>query len=244
MRTRILILLLSPLMLLAVFTILSINAHSIDDTGTKSADQLIDESNGIGTPIIDTRFATNPHASRKAWGADDGTSSEVPSSLPSSTISPQDSRAKAESIESTLTNQNQVKNDQNATETASSQILPASSAATSAATSSAAMASGSWSLELKDSTLKEIVLTLFEHGNAVFGTGSMSNENSTLLVAASGFLDGDTLNLDLTTLGSINLYRLSLTTSGDSASGNYTAFSASGQSWIGSAEGIRSAPPE
>lgn len=240
MRTRILILLLSPFMLLAVFTILSINAHSIDDTGSKSADQLIDESNGIGTTIVDTRFATNPHASRKAWGTDNGISSEVPSSLPSSTISPQDSRAKAESTESTLKNQNQVMNDQSTTETASSQTLPASSAATP----SAAMASGSWSLELKDSTLKEIVLTLFEHGNAVFGTGSMSNENSTLLVAASGFLDGDTLDLDLTTLGSINLYRLSLTTSGDSASGNYTAFSASGQSWMGSAEGIRSAPPE
>ncbi len=69
----------------------------------------------------------------------------------------------------------------------------------------------------------------------------MNDGNTTSVLAASGSLNGDKLNLDLTTLGSINLYRLTLTPSGDSASGDYQAFSANGESWTGSASGTRSA---
>ncbi len=69
----------------------------------------------------------------------------------------------------------------------------------------------------------------------------MNDGNTTSVLAASGSLNGDKLNLDLTTLGSINLYRLTLTPNGDSASGDYQAFSANGESWTGSASGTRSA---
>lgn len=230
MRTGILILLLAPLALLAIFAILSINAHSIDNTGEESADQLIDASNGVVPYYVDTRFPTNPQASRAQQGIGNNANSALPSSLPGSDVSPQDSRAKTETTE---TNQDQSENTQNTTETESAGTL---------STSSASMAAGSWSFKLKDSTLKEVVLTLFQSGYAVFGSGSMNNGNSTLVVAASGFPEDDQLYLDMTTLGSINLYRLTLTMSGDSASGDYTAYSANGQSWTGSAEGTRSAP--
>lgn len=229
MRTGILMIL-APLALLAIFSILSINVHSIDSTGEESADQLIDSSNGIVQPLIDTRFASNPQASRTVWGMDKGANSAVSSSLPGSDTNPQDSRAK---VGTTVTDLDQAENAQNTTETLSDQT---------SSTPSATAASGSWSFELKDSTLKEAVLTLFQSGDAVFGTGSMNNGNDTLVATASGYIDSDQLYLDITTLGSINLYSLSLTTSGDSVSGDYTAFSADGRSWTGSAEGTRSAP--
>ena len=233
MRIKIKILMISSsLVLLAIFNVLSINAYAIDSTGSESADQLIDESNGIfpNAVVVDTRFPTSPQESRRLHGLDNNASYAVPSSLASGAPSSQDSMTRAESA---AANQDKTVNTQNTSKTASAQTI---------STTSATIASGNWSFELNDSTLKEVVLAIIESNHIVFGTGSIAEGNNTLQVTASGFEDGNRLNLNLTTLGSVNLYMLSLTTSSDSAVGDYRAFSADGQYWTGGVKGTKSMP--
>jgi hypothetical protein len=104
-------------------------------------------------------------------------------------------------------------------------------------------ASGSWSLVLNDSTSRTAVLTLFQDGNILYGTGNLNlDANTTLIAAASGTISGDKLNLDIVSLGRVSLYRISMILSGNSATGSYTAFDPSSASTTGTAEGIRSVP--
>jgi hypothetical protein len=110
----------------------------------------------------------------------------------------------------------------------------------------ATTASGNWSFVLNDSTnggaLKEVALALSESDHVVFGYGNITEGNNTQQVTASGLEDGNRLDLNLTTLGTVNLYMLTLTTNGDSAAGEYRAHSADGQSWTGNATGTKSVP--
>ena len=51
--------------------------------------------------------------------------------------------------------------------------------------------SGGWSLELTDSASHTAALTLFQSGDAVFGTGNVNlDANTTMMAAASGTLKG------------------------------------------------------
>ncbi len=208
-------------------------------SGESLADKLMDTSN-TGIMTGDTRFAPTPSKSRKVWANKTGVNFTMPSKLSTGANSAKESRNQAEAVAET---QDQTVNNQDTTETApadtSDQTPTQTSDQTTSSSSTGALA-GSWSFELSDNTLKELVLTLFQSEDSVFGTGSMRDGNNTLLVAASGSVDGDKLNLDLTSFGTINLYRLTLTSSGDSASGDYKAFSAGGQSWTGSAKGTKS----
>ena len=98
---------------------------------------------------------------------------------------------------------------------------------------------GNWSLEIADNVSRNATLTLFQNGDTVFGKGGISEDNNTLTVAAGGIITGDKLNLDLITLEKMGLYRLSMTVSGDSAIGSYTAFSTIGSSSTGPVKGLR-----
>jgi hypothetical protein len=92
--------------------------------------------------------------------------------------------------------------------------------------------------------MRTAVLTLFQSGDAVYGSGNVKlDANTTTMAAASGTLAGSELNLDLVTLGKVNLYRLTLMVSGESATGNYTAYSPSSSTSTGTAKGTRSALP-
>jgi len=102
--------------------------------------------------------------------------------------------------------------------------------------------SGKWSLEIADSTFQSAVLTLYQSGDAVFGKGVLSEDNNTLTLTASGSVASDKLNLDLVTLEKISLYRISMTVSGNSATGSYTAFSPLASPSTGTATGLRSMP--
>ena len=103
--------------------------------------------------------------------------------------------------------------------------------------------SGSWSLELNDSASHTAILTLFQNGNAVYGTGKLNlDANTTMMAAASGTVIGDKLNLDMVSLGRVSLYRISMTVNGDSATGSYATFSPSSVSTTGTANGLRSVP--
>lgn len=210
--------------------------------GESLADKVLEASNEGGVMTVAPGASPNPKASRSVWSNRTGVNFTMPSTLSSGANSAKESRNQAES---TATTQDQTVNSQDTTQTPPAQTADQTLDQTpiqtddQTASTSSAMA-GSWSFELSDNTVKEVVLTLFQSEDAVFGTGSMKDGNSTLLVAASGSNEGDKLNLDITSYGSINLYRLALTSSGDSASGDYKAFSANGQSWTGSAQGTRS----
>ena len=101
-------------------------------------------------------------------------------------------------------------------------------------------ASGSWSLVLNDSASRTAVLTLFQNGDAVYGTGNLNlDANTTLIAAASGTIAGDKLSLDVVSLGKVSLYRITMTLSGDSATGDYTTFNPSVASTTGTVNGVR-----
>jgi VCBS repeat-containing protein len=242
MRLKIMIILFSILVAFVLFKFLAAPAYGFYDASTVSlgpgeslADKLIDESNGIVAD--DTRIPRTPQASRKLWADETGANFTIftmPSTLSEGATSPQESRAKAEAA---ATSQSA-----NARETATDNgqtPLETHQAASDNATA-AVNVSGSWMFELNDNTLKEMTLTLFQSEDSVFGTGSMKDGNKTVPVTASGSTDGDLLNLDITTYGSINMYKLALNASGDSVSGDYKAFSSSGESWTGTAMGTRS----
>ena len=215
-------------MTLLLVTLCASNAYSIGDSVGKSADQLIDESNGIHSH--DIYHPENPQEARTLWSLQHGTNFTMPETvLKNSTgTSPEASLASAGSSESL---QNQIAGATNASQTTLSQgvaVLNATSAA------------GNWSFRLRDSKKNRVLaLTLFQSYNAVFGTGRINDGGDTLEVIASGSVEGDKLYLDATSSGTIILYRLALTESGNTASGEYRAFSTGNETWKGLADGVR-----
>jgi hypothetical protein len=120
-----------------------------------------------------------------------------------------------------------------------SMSTPQTPAVQEARTSSATGVAGSWSFQLRDSKTRQLALNLFQSEEAVFGAGTINDGGDTLGVSASGSAEGDKLNLDVTSLGTISLYRLALTMNGESASGDYRGFSTSERPWSGIANGMR-----
>jgi hypothetical protein len=218
---------------------LAANVAAIQDPGTITvgageslADKLIEASNSPGVLTSNTGFAPTPEASKKEWANRTGVDFTMPESLSASGNSAKESRAAAEATKSEQTEDTVDEETPAAEDTAGTEPETSSSGA--------AIAGGSWSFTLDESTPKEMVLTLFQSGDAVFGTGSINTGDNTLVVAASGTADSDSMDLDVTSIGTISLYRMALDLDGDSASGSYDAFAASGESWTGSAEGVRS----
>jgi hypothetical protein len=122
---------------------------------------------------------------------------------------------------------------------------PVANVTTPAKISSAGIAkvSGSWSLKLDDNTSRKADLTLFQNGNAVYGTGDINQgTNTTLQAAASGTVTGSMLNLNLVSLGKVSLYRFSLTIIRDSVTGSYSALTPGASQITGTAKGERFLP--
>jgi hypothetical protein len=215
-------------MTLLLVTLCASNAYSIGDSVGKSADQLIDESNGIHSH--DIYHPENPQEARTLWSLQHGTNFTMPETvLKNSTgTSPEASLASAGSSESL---QNQIAGATNASQTTLSQGVAALNATNAA---------GNWSFRLRDSKKNRVLaLALFQSYNAVFGTGRINDGGDTLEVIASGSVEGDRLYLDATSSGTIILYRLALTESGNTASGEYRAFSTGNETWKGLADGVR-----
>ncbi len=230
-------LVLSSLILLAYF---AANANAVQDAGTVTvgqgeslADKLMEDSANPTTYSNPAGFPATPKISRDLQANKTSMDWEMPNTLSGGANS-----AKASRDSSIATSD--AAQDTTAAEPAAAETAPVQSELPAAIAAPAAAASGSWSLQLNDNSEKDIILSIFQNGDALFGAGNMKEGNNTLQVAASGSLVGDKMDLDITTLGSISLYRLSLTLSGDSASGDYSAFSASGDAWTGSANGLRS----
>ncbi len=228
MKLRMLIIL--SLYLLSMLAITALSVDWMNPQG-KSADELISGEVSQANP----NQPPNPQKSREVWSNRTGVDFSMPESLSASGKSAKESRANAEATKSQQA-------EDTADDTTDAETSTAEDTATTEPTSSSGAASvgGSWSFTLDESTPKEMVLTLFQSGDAVYGTGSINTGDSTLVVAASGLVDSDSMNLDVTSIGTIGLYRIALDLDGDSASGSYNAFAASGETWTGNAEGERS----
>ena len=224
------------LMALLLVALCASNAYSIGDSVGKSADQLIDESNGIHSH--DIYHPENPQEARTLWSLQHGTNFTMPdtvlenstgtSTITRTSTSPEAPTASADGSESL---QNQIAGATNASQTTLSQGVAALNATNAA---------GNWSFRLRDSKKNRVLaLTLFQSYNAVFGTGRINDGGDTLEVMASGSIEGDKLYLEATSSGTITLYRLALTESGNTASGEYRAFSTGNETWKGLTDGVR-----
>ena len=220
---KIKLLILASFLMLAFF---AVAAYAFADSAGKTADQLIA---GDQTDTTPAGQANSPWASRDAQTGQQGKdilNVTMGGKLGEDSLTAKGARAQD------LSQTNPV---QNATVNTT---VPAPTQA--AAPTETTSVSGGWSLKLTDSASHTAAFTLFQSGDAVFGTGNVNlDANTTMMAAASGTLAGNDLNLDLVTLGKVNLYRLALTVSGESATGTYTAYSPSASSSTGTAKGTR-----
>ncbi len=99
--------------------------------------------------------------------------------------------------------------------------------------------SGNWSLELRDSALRQLNLTLLQNREVVFGRGILSIGGINRAAFSSGQTSRDVLHLDFLSEDLI-LYKCTLTISKDYLSGSYYAFDAQGGVWTGTATGRKS----
>lgn len=221
---------------------LAANAAAIKDPGQVSvgageslADKLIDLTNNPEVYKSTSGFAATPDESKTQWTNRTGVDFTMPESLSGGGKSAKESRAAAEAASSEQTEDTAGAETSPAGETGAAESD--STAQSGAPSSGAADVAGSWSFTLNENTPKEMMLTLFQSGDVVYGTGSINMGDNTLVVAASGSVDSDSMDLDVTTIGTISLYRIALDLDGDSASGSYDAFATSGETWTGNAQG-------
>jgi hypothetical protein len=217
-----------------------------DNQQDLNADQLI---SGGETAIVTppAGLAASPKEQRARQANKSSLDWTMPSTLGGSLTSPTSSRASAEGSQTTDSSAATTSSTQeNATET--NTTAPAASSTSSASTadselppsgSAAVTASGSWSLVLNDTVQRDMSLSLFQNGESVYGAGNIREGNSTAQVTASGTAKDGKLNLDVVSVGSIGMFKMALDLNGDAGTGTYVAFSANGDSWQGSAEGLR-----
>jgi hypothetical protein len=108
---------------------------------------------------------------------------------------------------------------------------------------SAASVQGAWSLTMKDIITRYLKLNLNQNGDAVYGSGELINNGVTTQVTAGGTVLGDQMALFVTSAGSQDLYRLSLTITPGSMNGDYI-YTALGINQPGVAFGSLIAPQE
>jgi hypothetical protein len=213
-----------------------------DSSQTQTADQLID---GGETAIITPPpgQAATPALQRKLNANKTSVDWTVPNTLTGGGNSAKSSRDQAEAstadtaADTTSAAQNNTSSEE-ATPPVTTELPPSQTTSQPAALSLA----GSWSFTLNDSVQRDLALTLFQKGSDLFGAGKIREGNNTLDTTVSGaVLVNGTVELDITTVSPITLYKLNLNLNGDTATGDYQASSASGQSWTGSAEGQKTA---
>jgi hypothetical protein len=228
------------LIMLAFF---AANAHAIQDAGSVTlgqgeslADKLIEESNTGSVYKNDAGFAPTPKAQRELDKNKSSLDWTMPSTLTGGGDSAKSSRTQAEAssevaVASTAAEQAEpAANTSNATDT---ELPPAQP--------EVATVGGSWYFTLNDSVERDLNLAIFQKGNDVFGAGKIKEGNNTQDVTVSGAVADATLELNLVTSNPIVQYKLNLELSGDYATGEYQAFSTSGDSWTGSAQGEKTA---
>lgn len=232
MRFKMLIL--SSLLFIAFLAVTALCANW-DDQQSQTAEQLLSGGEEeIITPPAGQ--AATPKLSRDLQKNKTSQDWTIPSTLTGGGDSAKSSRTQAESA-----------SEEAVASTAAEQAEPAAN--TSAVTDTelppaqpAVIAvGGNWYFTLNDSVERDLALVLFQKGNEVFGAGKIKEGNNTLDVTASGAVADATLKLNLVSANPIVQYKLNLNLSEDFATGEYQAFSTSGDSWTGSAEGEKTA---
>jgi hypothetical protein len=222
----------------------AITAYCADWTNqqTLTADQLLDGGEvEVLTPPAG--MAATPALQRKANANKTSMDWTVPNTLSGGGNSAKSSRAEAEAstadtaADTTSTAQNTTSSEE-VTTPVTTELPPSQTTSQTAALSLA----GSWYFTLNDSVQRDLALTLFQNGNNLFGAGKIREGNNTLDVTVSGSSqNNETAELDITTVSTITLYKLNLNLNGDTATGEYQASSASGESWKGISEGQKTA---
>lgn len=98
---------------------------------------------------------------------------------------------------------------------------------------------GRWILNLVDTELRKVNITLYQYGNEVFGSGVMTTGASSQELTVAGNAEGSALYLRLVTVGGDNMYRLRTAVSGNSIFGTYSAYTSYGDTWAGNCDGTR-----
>ena len=222
---------------------LAITAYCANwDDPTQTADQLL---NGGETPIITPPpgQAATPQLSREAQKNKSSQNWVMPSTLTGGGNSAKASRDQAEAtIADTTADTTSAAEDTTSSEEANSSATTELPPSQPASQPTAASLGGSWSFTLNDSVQRDLALTLFQKENDLFGAGKIREGNNTLDVTVSGTAQkNETAELDITTVSTITLYKLNLNLNGDTATGDYQASSASGDSWKGTVEGQKTA---
>lgn len=224
----------------------AIDSQAIIDGGEGlNADQLIDASRG--TYVFNNGMPGNPQDSRKLWNEETGTNFTMPGKLTGNGSNPQEARSSANTGEAlSFQTASAVSSGQEKTASSPEQIVspaPSSASGPESGAPSPGLApglAGNWSFRLKDNKNRFVAVRLYQTDSTLLGSGNMNDGGDTLKVLASGLISADKLYLDVISSGIVNLYRLSLNLSGSSASGEYRAFSTSGEAWNGTAEGTLS----
>ena len=86
--------------------------------------------------------------------------------------------------------------------------------------------SNKWYLDLQDTKDRVVDLEMYQSSDAVFGRGTIVVEGVSQNVTAIGTVSGNKLALDILA-SDLSLFRLTLTMSGKSLSGDYHSYSAS-----------------
>ena len=86
--------------------------------------------------------------------------------------------------------------------------------------------SNRWHLDLQDTKDRVVDLEMYQSSDAVFGRGTVVVESVSQNVTAIGTVSGNKLALDILS-SDLSLFRLALTMSGKSLSGDYHSYSAS-----------------
>lgn len=93
-----------------------------------------------------------------------------------------------------------------------------------------------WNLTLSDSQDRSVSLQMRQSNDVIFGKGTLSAGASSQGASATGTITGNKVNMDVLT-DDLTLFRLSLTMSGSSLSGDYHGYSPTVVSWKGIAMG-------
>ena len=209
-------------------TLLAVTALGIDwNNPTSNVDEMFHSGeteeyvNPVGAP-------TTPQEARKLQENKSTLNWTMPSTLSAGGESAKESREQAES-----TGEAQI--------VAAAEETAARDVEATPAQTETVNVQGNWFFALNDSMARELALTLLQDEGNVYGSGRIREGNSSMDVAVSGTATGSDLKLNLVSTSPILQYQLNLTVDQDLAAGEYRASSAGGESWVGRAEGQRTA---
>lgn len=112
-----------------------------------------------------------------------------------------------------------------------------SSAASVGAISSQENLTGSWSLELKGSESRHLVLQVYQESDLMLGFGQISIGKAAQAVTAAGSITGDEASIFVSVIDTHQAFRIRLTSSGSSLAGEYDSLTADGRKESGTATG-------